>query len=228
LRVLILILSIMLIFTIFSMCMDKNTVNNVDNGYSGNANLNYSKLKGIRILMVIAPKDFRDEELLIPMEIFKKNGCIVEVVSTKKGECIGMLGHKIMVNKTIYEVNSKDYDAIVIVGGTGSPKYLWDNEELHKLVKSFYNEGKVVSAICLSPVVLAKSGICKGKKLTVYPTKDSIEEIEKYGGIYINNAVVSDGNIITASGPKEAKIFAYTILNRILINYMPTKINRTD
>ncbi len=37
-----------------------------------------------KILMIIAPKDFRDEELSVPEEIFEKNGYRVYIASTEK------------------------------------------------------------------------------------------------------------------------------------------------
>ncbi|NPA62351.1 MAG: DJ-1/PfpI/YhbO family deglycase/protease [Methanococci archaeon] len=168
-----------------------------------------------KVLMVIAPKDFRDEELFEPMAVFEANGLKVDVVSTKKGTCIGMLGNKITVNKTINEVNPNEYVAIVIAGGIGSKEYLWNNTELLSLVKKFYEDHKVVAAICLSPVVLARAGILKGKKATVFPTPEAIEELKKYGAIYENKGVVVDGNIITAQSPEYARVFGLEVLKVI-------------
>ncbi|EHP89679.1 DJ-1/PfpI/YhbO family deglycase/protease [Methanotorris formicicus] len=164
------------------------------------------------VLMVIAPKDFRDEELFEPLQIFESKYINVDVVSTTRGEHIGMLGGKITTSKTIKEVNAKDYDAIVIVGGIGSKEYLWDNEDLQKLVKEFYNDGKVVSAICLSPVVLARAGILRDKKATVFPTKEAIEELKKHGAIYVDEGVVVDGNVVTAKNPNYAKDFGLEVV----------------
>ncbi|ACX72635.1 intracellular protease, PfpI family [Methanocaldococcus vulcanius M7] len=168
-----------------------------------------------KVLMVIAPKDFRDEELFEPMAVFEANGLKVDVVSTKKGTCIGMLGNKITVNKTINEVNPNEYVAIVIPGGIGSKEYLWNNTELLSLVKKFYEDHKVVAAICLSPVVLARAGILKGKKATVFPDPEAIEELKKYGAIYEDKGVVVDGNIITAQSPNYARVFGLEVLKVI-------------
>lgn len=172
-------------------------------------------MKNAKVLMVIAPKDFRDEELFEPMAVFESNGLKVDVVSTTKGECVGMLGNKITVEKTIYDVNPDDYVAIVIVGGIGSKEYLWNNTKLIELVKEFYNKNKVVSAICLSPVVLARAGILKGKKATVYPAPEAIEELKKAGAIYEDRGVVVDGNVITAKSPDYARLFGLEVLKAI-------------
>lgn len=64
-----------------------------------NSNEKRENMKNAKVLMVIAPKDFRDEELFEPMAVFESNGLKVDVVSTTKGECVGMLGNKITVEK---------------------------------------------------------------------------------------------------------------------------------
>ncbi|XRO76750.1 DJ-1/PfpI/YhbO family deglycase/protease [Methanocaldococcus sp. 10A] len=195
----IILISIILI-SIFSMCINKEKVVNMENK---------------KVLMVIAPKDFRDEELFEPMAVFESNGLKVDVVSTTKRECVGMLGHKITVNKTIYDVNPDEYDAIVIVGGIGSKEYLWNNTKLIELVREFYNKNKVVSAICLSPVVLARAGILKDKKATVFPAPEAIEELKKAGAIYEDKGVVVDGNVVTAKSPDYARLFGLEVLKAL-------------
>jgi protease I len=180
-----------------------------------NPNEKRENMKNAKVLMVIAPKDFRDEELFEPMAVFESNGLKVDVVSTTKGECVGMLGNKITVEKTIYDVSPDDYVAIVIVGGIGSKEYLWNNTRLIELVKEFYNQNKVVSAICLSPVVLARAGILKNKKATVYPAPEAIEELKKAGAIYEDRGVVVDGNVVTAKSPDYARLFGLEVLKAI-------------
>jgi len=129
-----------------------------------------------KILMIIAPKDFRDEELSVPEEIFEKNGYRVYIASTEK-EATGMLGKRVSVDYLLEDVDISEYDALVIVGGSGSRYYLWNNKELIDMVKKAYNEGRVVAAICLSPVVLANSGILKGKEATVFPDPEAVSII---------------------------------------------------
>lgn len=170
------------------------------------------KLSGKRILMIVSPEQFRDEELFEPKEIFEREGATVIVASTKKGTSKGMLGGKTDIAMTIYEAVQESFDAVVVVGGMGSPKYLWDCKELHDLIRKFYEEGKVISAICLSSAALAKSGILKGMKATVYPTKDSLSVLDKAGAIYTKKDLVVDGKIITASGPHVATAFGEEIV----------------
>ena len=71
---------------------------------------------------------------------------------------------------------------------------------------------KIVSAICISPVVLARAGILKGKKATVFPDSEGIRELKKAGAIYIQKSVVVDGKVVTGDGPDAASRSAQEII----------------
>jgi len=169
--------------------------------------------KDKKVLMVIAFQNFRDEELFIPKKIFEKNGIKVDIASVKKGTASGMLGGTVNVNLTLNEVKESDYDGIVFVGGTGSES-LFESNEAKKIASAFYNNKKVVGAICLAPGILANAGILKGKKATCFPSASGI--LIKNGAIYTSKPVEIDGNIITGSGPEVAEKFGMEILKLLL------------
>lgn len=174
-----------------------------------------NNLKSKKILMVISPEQFRDEELNQPMEIFKKKGAIVTIASTSLGEAKGMFGSKVKVDQLISNVNYSDYDAIVVVGGMGSPTYLWDDSNLRSIISNANKSGKVIGAICLSGVVLARAGILKGIEATVYRTTESVREYSHHGAKYTPKNVVKSGNIITADGPASARDFGNALFNAL-------------
>lgn len=164
------------------------------------------------VLMVIAPKDFRDEEFKEPYDLFTNSGIKVIVASTDTVPAKGMLGMTVTPDILFDQVIPDSFDALVIVGGTGC-KILWDNTTLHKIVQNFNDTKKTIAAICIAPVVLARAGILKNIKATVYPTVK--EHIEKYDADYTGADVEVSGNIITCSNPKASKDFAMTILNTL-------------
>ena len=94
-------------------------------------------------------------------------------------------------------------------------RYL-DNKISYDIINNANNENKVIAAICIAPLVLAHARALKGKKATVWSSdfdKSAIKELEKEGGIYIDQKSVIDGNIITANGPFAIKEFCENILN---------------
>lgn len=170
------------------------------------------KLAGKNILMVIAPVQFRDEELLTPKEILEAAGATVDIASTRMGEAKGMLGAIVKPDLTIAESNAGKYQSVVIVGGMGSPSHLWNDTTLHKIITQINSNGGVVAAICLSGAVLAKAGVLHQKKATVWPDETAIKVLQEGQANYVKENVVADGNIITADGPEAATKFAELIV----------------
>jgi protease I len=170
------------------------------------------KLEGKKILMAIAQNEFRDEELLTPKRIFGEEGAVVAVASNERGPCKGMLGAEVTSELSIRDAKADDYDALVIPGGMGSIKYLWRNQDLHALVKAFREKGKQTHSICLSPAVLAITGVLKGRKAAVYATPESKAELEKGGAVFVDEPVVVDGDVVTGRDPDAAEPFARKVV----------------
>lgn len=165
-------------------------------------------MKTLVVLFIIAKLNFRDEEYLEPKEILEKSGIKVITASSIITEAKGMLGAKVRVDITIDKVNVSDYDAIIFVGGSGATEY-FDNKLAHKIANDTISQNKVLGAICIAPVTLAKAGLLKNKNSTVFSSEK--EELIKYGAIYKGEGVIVDGKIVTASGPKFAKQFGEKI-----------------
>lgn len=170
-----------------------------------------------RILMIIPPQRYREEELDIPKEYFESHGFEVIIASTKKGECDSMFGKKVDANLSMKEVDVKDYAAIVFVGGGGTP-IVRSEEESTKIASEGVAAGKVMGAICWAPTILAKAGVLNGKKATVWHGQDAEygtttdEVLEKFGAAVGSEGLVVDGNIVTADGPANARGFAEAIV----------------
>jgi protease I len=170
------------------------------------------RLAGTRILMVIAPEQFRDEELLTPKQLFMDAGAAVQVASTKPGEAKGMLGAQVIPDLVLADAKSGDYQAVIVVGGMGSPEYLWNEPKLHEIICKLNKDDKVVAAICLSGAVLANAGVLKGKRATVWPMDESLKALADGNAQYVEEPVVQDGKLITANGPEAARQFGETII----------------
>jgi protease I len=161
------------------------------------------------ILMVVAPKDFRDEEFLEPKKLFSAAEAQVTVASKGTDEAVGKLGAAVKVDKDLSEVSAADFDAVVFVGGPGSAVYFDDPTAL-KLAKEAHEAGRVVGAICIAPSILANAGLLNGRSATAFPSEE--QNLREKGADYTGEPVTKDGKIITANGSQAATSFAKEIL----------------
>ncbi|MFN3301687.1 MAG: DJ-1/PfpI family protein [Patescibacteria group bacterium] len=172
-------------------------------------------LKNKKVVLIVAFQNYQDLEYNGVRKVLEGNGAEITIASSSKGEARGVLGGKILVEKNIKEIDLNDFDALVFIGGPGASEY-FENKDVHQLVQEAVKKEKILGAICISPVILAKAGILFGKKATVWSSlvdKSPIEELKKNGAIYLDEDVVVDGKIVTANGPKAAEKFAQAIVN---------------
>lgn len=164
-----------------------------------------------KAIVVIAPSGFQDYEYAGTVEELKKAKIAVEVASTKKGKCTGAFG-TIIEAKSIDELNVDEFDAIAFIGGPGTPLVRADGNFV-ALAKKFFDDGKVVGAICWAPTILGKAGVLEGKNATIWlgndreygKTTDAV--IADFGAKFVNRPVVADGKVVTANGPPAAHDF---------------------
>ncbi len=167
----------------------------------------------MNILFIIAQQGFRDEEYFTPKEIFENKKASTTTASLMRGECVGKLGKSASANLSLEEVNVSLFDAIVFVGGPGALT-LQQNKEAHRIAKQAQEQGKVIGAICIAPTILAYAGVLKGKKVTAWNNDGTSEVIlREQGAKYVEGRVEIDENLVTASGPEFAQLFAKKILD---------------
>jgi len=167
-----------------------------------------TNLTGKKVLMVVAPKDFRDEEFLAPKNVLTAAGVQVVVASKGVTEARGILGAVTKIDLDLNQAKANHYDAVVFVGGPGAAVYFNDSKAL-TLAKQALEQNKVIGAICIAPSILANAGVLKDIKATTFSSE--ADNLKAKGAILSIEAVVQDGKIITASGPQAAKAFGETI-----------------
>lgn len=162
-------------------------------------------------MMVIASKGFHQDEFNEPYRIFNESGFDVQVVSDKPGNAIAKDGSHFRVSSTLDDANITGYDALVFIGGPGALECL-DNDASYALVQAAMKEGCTIAAICISPRIIAKAGGLVGVQATGWDDDNELQEMyDRHGAYYLKESVVSDGNRVTAQGPKDAVAFAEAI-----------------
>ncbi len=165
-----------------------------------------------KIAMVIAQNGFRDEEYWMPKEIFETHGIQVVTISSQANSAASKFGRMAQVDMLLADVRVSDFDALLFVGGPGTSEY-FNLPQAHKAASEFVEQGKLLTAICIAPVILARAGLLKGRKATVFPSGK--DELEKAGAIYTGHPVEVAGRLITASGPEAAEAFGRAIVEAL-------------
>ena len=104
--------------------------------------------------------------------------------------------------KTLRHVSVSDFDGVYLPGGVDAatgrfPRSLAENEEIKKTLRDFWQQGKVVAAICGAPLVLGAAGLLKGKRFACDITDDTHGWFE--GALRAEQPIAVDGKILTGS-----------------------------
>ena len=165
-----------------------------------------------KVLMVIAPEQFRDEEYERPKTVLEERGAQTVTASVAPGPCRGKLGLVTRAEVGLFDVDPADYAAVVFVGGGGS-KVFFDDLDAHRIARAAHASGDVVAAICVAPSTLARAGLLDGRSATAFETQE--QDLESHGAKYTGAAVEIDGRIVTANGPDAATAFGEAIADAL-------------
>jgi protease I len=169
------------------------------------------KLDGKKVLMVIPHTQFRDEEFFEPKKILEDEGAKVVVASTSVRTCRGMKGGVVQSDLAIADAKAEEYAGLILCGGSSVPDVFWNDKKLQELAVAMATAGKVIAAICLSTVVLAKAKLLADREATVYFLPEALEELKAAGAKYVPETLLIHNNIILAEGPPDSQRFGQAI-----------------
>ena len=151
---------------------------------------------------------FEEIEALATVDAMRRAGMnVVEVAVADTKYVTGATGQTVVADSLIEEIDPGDAEWIIIPGGQPGADNLHASMKVNEIIKNQFDRGGKIAAICAAPaVVIAPTGILKGKKATCYPGLGNM--IASEGGTYIKESVVTDGNIITSEGPGTTLKFA--------------------
>jgi protease I len=169
-----------------------------------------------RIAMVVHDY-FEQAEMEDVRILLQQAGHEVELIAPDQDEVRGMhhveMGDTFDVDLQLSEAEPENYDAVVLPGGAINADQLRVVPDALNFVESMYNSDKVVAAICHAPWVLVSLGIVEGKTLTSYPTLK--DDIQNAGGIWTDQEVAIDGNVITSRNPDDISAFSRAIVDAL-------------
>ncbi len=168
-------------------------------------------------ILILATHGFEQAELEVPRDRLTAAGATVDVVSPEAGEIKGWdkkdWGRPVKVDKTLGQVRANDYDAIVLPGGQMNPDTLRQNEDALALIRAFFDQKKIVAAVCHAPWLLIETGIAKGRDMTSYNSMKT--DVMNAGANWMDKPVVTDEGIITSRNPGDLEAFSEKIAEEV-------------
>ncbi len=165
-------------------------------------------LQGKKVAILVAD-GFEQVELTEPQKALEQAGARTQIVSPAEGKVKGWnhteWGQQLPVDVPLKAAKPDDYDALLLPGGVMNPDKLRILPEAQRFVKSFFDAGKPVAAICHAPWTLIDAGVAKGKKLTSWPTLQN--DLKNAGAQWVDQQVVTDGNLVTSRKPDDIPAF---------------------
>jgi len=160
-----------------------------------------------QILFILPEKDFYQPEFIIPVETLKSTGFEIITATSSGNKAVGISGLEVFADYSFAEIKSKDFKALLLVGGYGGESLL-GNEELHRIIRDFHRERKIIGAQCITPVFLAQADIIDGKDVTCWSSYSPL--LEEEGARYTGKSVEIIGNIVTGMAGSEENINYFT------------------
>jgi deglycase len=165
-------------------------------------------LQGKRIAF-LATDMVEQVELTEPWNAVKKAGAQPELLSIEDGEIQGFNHYdkadKFKVDKQLSAARMDDYDGLVLPGGVGNPDTLRMDDDAVEFVRSFFEAGKPVAAICHAPWLLLEADVVRGRKLTSFWSVKT--DVRNAGGNWVDEKVVVDSGLVTSRSPDDLPAF---------------------
>ena len=173
-------------------------------------------LNNARVLM-IATDGFENDELFKPRQALIDAGAKVTLASIAadpiQGEIGGEKADTITPDVLLGDVDTEEFDALVIPGGVGNPDKLRMQGRAVQIVEEFMDDDKIVAAICHGPWLLVEADVVDGRKVTSWPSIRT--DLENAGADVVDEEVVVDGKLITSRKPDDIPAFNRAIIEAL-------------
>lgn len=169
-------------------------------------------VQGSRVA-ILAENHYEDQELWYPYYRLQEAGATVVVVAPEAGKTYpSKYGYPVVSELASSDAHAANFAGVVVPGGF-APDRMRRDPELRRFVAAMNEHRKIIAAICHAGWMLISARILQGRTVTsVGAIRD---DMENAGATWVDQAVVVDGNIITARTPPDLPLFMPAILQAL-------------
>ncbi|MCH8539845.1 MAG: DJ-1/PfpI family protein [Opitutales bacterium] len=171
-----------------------------------------------RLLVLLEP-GFNGDEFFGPSAAFEAAGYELVIASSQEEKVpLRLEGDRdafwdVPVDLAISEVNPDDYVGLFVPGGH-SPRFLEKDDDAVAVTQAFLESGKPLGMVCHGPRILVFNDLMGDRTWTgLFSIADELaDQWIQRPGRYIDQAVVRDGNLVTARYPRDMNVFSWAFL----------------
>ncbi|MPY96530.1 MAG: DJ-1/PfpI/YhbO family deglycase/protease [Actinophytocola sp.] len=158
---------------------------------------------------LVAPEGAEQVELTEPWRAVEEAGGTPELVSERPGQVQAFnhfdRGDTFSVDKVLAEVESTEYDGLVLPGGVANPDILRTNPYAVRFVGGFFAHRKPVAAICHAPWTMIEADVVRDRTLTSWPSLQT--DLRNAGATWVDQEVVVENGLVTSRKPDDLPAF---------------------
>jgi len=168
-------------------------------------------------ILIVATDGFEEWELFGPRQILQQRGAEVVLASLKLDPIQATVhddpGKTIRPDLTVDDAKAYDFDALILPGGVRNPDHLRSHGNVIELIREFDRQGKPIGAICHGPWLLVEANLLRDRTATSWPSIRT--DLKNAGATVIDEAAVTDANIVTSRNPDDVEAFTNSIIDLV-------------
>lgn len=173
-------------------------------------------VKGKRIAILVAD-GFEQVELTEPRKALDEAGAKTQIVSSATGQVQGWKhfdkADHFKVDVPLDAAKPENFDALLLPGGVANPDQLRTMPKAVAFVRSFFDAGKPVAAICHAPWTLVEADVVSGRTLTSWPSLQT--DLRNAGATWVDEEVVVDKGLVTSRKPDDLQAFNVKMIEAV-------------
>lgn len=163
-----------------------------------------------KILLTFVDDIYEDLELWYPLLRLQEAGYDMRVAAHDIRTYSGKHGYPAKSGLLIADARSEDFCGLLVPGGFMPDKLRRDTKVL-SLTREIFEQGKMVAFICHGGWIPISAKITQGKRVT--GSRGIKDDLENAGGVWVDEPVVVDGNLISSRTPRDLAPFAKAMVD---------------
>lgn len=175
------------------------------------------ELQGKKIAILVANEGVEQIELTSPLDALREAGADLDLLALEEDKIQAFnhldKGDTFDPDKVVGEADPDDYDGLVLPGGVANPDQLRTDTDAVQFVRSFFEAGKPVGAICHAPWTLINAGVLDGRMLTSWPSLQT--DLRNAGAEWVDEEVHVDRGLVSSRKPDDLDAFNAKIVEEL-------------